>query len=346
VTLSSLLRRTVARARRVLQGDEERLSDSTGILTFDAFVTPWFPVDLVYTWVDGNDPRLVERRAKYDASEHRHRYTDHEELRFSLRSVHAYLPWINHIYIVTDGQRPAWLAEHPKVTVVDHTEILVANYLPTFSSHVIESALHRIPGLSEHYIYLNDDMVFLRPMRPEDFYTSAGLVYAFVSSAMLPESATGQLHSVAAQMKALEMINRRHECTFRHRMKHTYYPQRRSVVEDLEREFVHDFHAMRQRRFRTAEDFVTCTTLHAMWAYATGRGLLRTNRTNYISIRSPAARGSYKRVLAAKGMAYARSSLCLNDALSADGSELEGYSDHLRGFCEAYYPERSPFEVA
>jgi hypothetical protein len=348
VTPLGLFRRIGARARNLLQGgvDDDRLLKSNGIMTLDRFVRPRFPIDLVYTWVDGNDPPLSEKRARYDASEQRHRYTDHQELRFSLRSVHAYLPWINHIYIVTDGQRPEWLVEHPKVTVVDHTQVLDAKYLPTFNSHVIESALHRIPGISEHYVYLNDDIFFLRPMGPEDFYTSSGLVYGSVIGVALPEDPTGQLHSVTAQMNALEMINRRYECSFRYRMKHTYYPQRRSVVEDLEREFADDFDAMRQHRFRTAQDFVTCTTLHAMWAYATGRGLLRTNRTHYISVRSHSARDLYRRVLAAKGLPYASSSLCLNDAPSADGSEVTGYTDHLRQFCEAYFPDGSPFEAS
>ena len=113
MTLPGLVRRIFGRARRLLKGDDEDLLDSSGIPIFDGFVPPWFRVDLVYTWVDGNDPRLLEKRAKFDASEQRHRYTDHEELRFSLRSVHAYLPWINHIYIVTDGQRPCLLYTSP-----------------------------------------------------------------------------------------------------------------------------------------------------------------------------------------------------------------------------------------
>ena len=214
--MASVVRRVIGKAKRILGGasDLERFLETSGVITLDGYVPPRFPIDLVYTWVDGNDPVLQAKRAAYDGSDQRHRYTDHQELRYSLRSINEYLPWINHIYIVTDGQRPEWLAEHPQVSIVDHTQILAAEYLPTFSSHVIESALHRIPGISEHYIYLNDDMVFLRPMHPEDFYTSAGLVYGIVSASMLPDNAKGHLPSVTAQMNALEMINRRIECSF------------------------------------------------------------------------------------------------------------------------------------
>ncbi len=338
----SIARRVLNRLRRVLRGTSTAGLNS--VTMFDGYLPTEFPVDVVYTWVNGGDPRLREKRSRYDSSPHPHRYTDHQELKYSLRSVSQYLPWVNHIYVVTDEQQPEWLSEHPKLSVVDHTEILDREYLPTFNSHVIESALHRIPGISEHYVYLNDDMVFLRPMLPTDFFTTAGFAYAFISYDALPQDGADQLYSVTAQLNALEMINQRLECSFRQRMKHTYYPQRRSVLHELEREFHTEFQAMRMRRFRTAKDFVTCTTLHAMWAYATGRGLLRSNRTHYISVRSADARRHYRRILAEKGKPDARSTLCLNDAMSPGDREAPHYEDHLRQFCETYFPEPSPFE--
>ena len=41
---------------------------------------------------------------------------------------------------------------------MDHREIIEQEYLPTFNSHVIEANLHKIPNLSEHFIYFNDDV--------------------------------------------------------------------------------------------------------------------------------------------------------------------------------------------
>ena len=38
--------------------------------------------------------------------------------------------------------------------------------LPTHNSHAVESQLHHIPGIAEHFLYSNDDMFFGRPLQP------------------------------------------------------------------------------------------------------------------------------------------------------------------------------------
>nr|XP_002122528.3 N-acetylglucosamine-1-phosphotransferase subunits alpha/beta isoform X2 [Ciona intestinalis] len=103
------------------------------------------------------------------------RFEDNEELRYSLRSVEKYAPWVRHIYIVTNGQIPYWLnMDAPRVTLVTHEEIFVnKSHLPTFSSPAIEAHIHRIPGLADKFIYLNDDVMFGKEVWPDDFYTHA-----------------------------------------------------------------------------------------------------------------------------------------------------------------------------
>ncbi|XP_014676988.1 PREDICTED: N-acetylglucosamine-1-phosphotransferase subunits alpha/beta-like [Priapulus caudatus] len=98
------------------------------------------------------------------------------ELRYSLRSLQTHAPWVRHIYIVTNGQIPYWLnLDNPRITIVTHEEIYPnASHLPTFSSSSIESNIHRIPGLSAKFIYMNDDVMFGKDVWPEDFYTHSG----------------------------------------------------------------------------------------------------------------------------------------------------------------------------
>src|SRR5690606_13050857 len=145
---------------------------------------PAEPVDVVYTWVDSADPAWREAHRRYSQEYEAHnpsadnaeRYIDREELRYSLRALWLFAPFVRHIYLVTADQRPSWLVDHPKLTVVSHREIFPdPSVLPTFNSHAIESCLHRIPGLSEHFLYLNDDVFLGREARPEDFFTLAGL---------------------------------------------------------------------------------------------------------------------------------------------------------------------------
>ena len=101
------------------------------------------------------------------------RYRDNEELRYSLRSIFRFAPWVRRIYIVTANQVPSWInMDHPRLHMVNHDEIFAnPNDLPTFSSPAIESNLHRIPGLSKRFIYFNDDVMLGAPTWPEDFHS-------------------------------------------------------------------------------------------------------------------------------------------------------------------------------
>ena len=139
-------------------------------------------IDLVYLWVDGNDPRWVEKRnaciGKPSGEEQNceGRYAEHEELKYSLRSVEKYAPWIRKIFIVTDNQTPRWLdTSNPKVQIVDHTEIMPPECLPCFNSTVIHHCLHNIPSLSEHFLLADDDMYLNRPVQPGTFFAEDAL---------------------------------------------------------------------------------------------------------------------------------------------------------------------------
>lgn len=112
----------------------------------------------------------VEEEEEDDAMSN-NRYRDSNELRYSLRSLVKYAPWVRHIYIVTDNQIPSWLnLETDRLTVITHEEIFLnKSHLPVFSSPAIETHLHRIPGLSKKFIYFNDDVFLGAPVLPEDF---------------------------------------------------------------------------------------------------------------------------------------------------------------------------------
>ncbi|MFL1380180.1 hypothetical protein [Nocardiopsis protaetiae] len=86
-----------------------------------------------------------------------------------------YAPWARHVYLVTDAQVPAWLETSAAgITVVDHRDILPESALPTFNSHAIETGLHRVEGLSEHYLYFNDDVFPARPVGADRFFHGSG----------------------------------------------------------------------------------------------------------------------------------------------------------------------------
>jgi len=126
----------------------------------------WAPFySILITSDDSNDHAAISAN----------RFADNEELKYSLRSVEKHAPWVRNIFIVTNGQIPSWLnLDNPRLKIVTHEELFLnQSHLPTFSSPAIESHLHRIPGLSQKFIYLNDDVMFADNVWPDDFYTHA-----------------------------------------------------------------------------------------------------------------------------------------------------------------------------
>lgn len=132
-------------------------------------------IDFVIAWVDGNDSKWQKKRNAYSKGDTQkelsERYRDWGLLRYIMRGIEMYAPWVHHVYLVTDEQKPEWLNEAcPKLTVVDHKAFIPAEYLPTFNTNTIELNLHRIPGLSEQFVYFNDDMMITGKCDVKDFF--------------------------------------------------------------------------------------------------------------------------------------------------------------------------------
>ncbi len=143
------------------------------------------PIHVVFTWIDGSDPERKEMRkealeAEGKAESGRREALlgqgDHKdtELFFGVQSLLYYAPWVEKIWIVTQRpQKPKWFDEFGKLLgLVHHDEIIPSVYLPTFSSRVIESCIHRIPGLAEQFIYFNDDMLLGADVKAQDFFVN------------------------------------------------------------------------------------------------------------------------------------------------------------------------------
>lgn len=145
------------------------------------------PIDAVILWVDGTDVAWQKQREQYWSKYHiqcvesnsDQRYVSCDELRYCLRSLYQNAPWLRKIYLVTNGQKPKWLKNHPKVKLITHSEIIDAKYLPTFNSCAIEMNLDKIPGLSSPFLYLNDDFFITRPVHRRFFLNSKGQGYYY-----------------------------------------------------------------------------------------------------------------------------------------------------------------------
>ncbi|MFJ7205080.1 stealth family protein [Streptomyces sp. NPDC098789] len=309
-----------------------------------------FPVDAVYTWVDGADPQWRARRAQvtdepyHEQAANSARYLNRDELRYSLRSLHLHAPWIRHVYLVTDRQTPAWLAQsHPGLTLVDHRDVFSdPTALPTFNSHAIESRLHHIDGLSEHFLYFNDDFFLGSPLTPGDFFLANGLGKFFPSRALLPSgnASARDIPASVAGMNNRSLLEERFGVTVARKMMHIPYPLRRSVLAEIEREFPEPHRATGRSRIRSVDDLSIPASLHHHYAFLTGRAVPAELRYSYLDLAQPRTRARLDRLLRTRD----RQVFCLNDTATEPEPAVPPAA--VRAFLEAYFPVPGPFERA
>lgn len=221
-----------------------------------------YPVDAVYTWADA-------------------------ELRYALRSLATYAPWIRRVHLLTDAGAPPWLdTAHPGLTVVGHREVFAdPTALPTANPRAVESQLHHIDGLAEHFLYFGDHLFLGAEAVPEDFFAANGLTKFFLSDAREP-------------------------------LRHAPHPLRRSVLAEIEREFTDRHAATAAHRVPCRDDLAIPGSLYPHYATHTGRAAAATLR--YADV-DPAASGAHA-VL--RGLLAARDRAVIRVAGEAGASEV------------------------
>lgn len=155
---------------------------------FDTTKTSSPDIDIVITWVDGNEERYIEKKKRYLnekegvkkndllTGKDQTRFLDNGELYCCLQSIKKFAPWVRRIHLITDDQVPSFLTpemqKKHRISIVDHTTLFKSyeHVLPTFNSRTIESALWRIPGLAPLFIYFNDDFFLVQPVKRLDFF--------------------------------------------------------------------------------------------------------------------------------------------------------------------------------
>jgi len=156
-------------------------------------------IDFVVLWVDSNDPEWIASYNHYRPEkplQNNARFRNWGLFRYWFRSVERYAPWVNKVYLVTNGKFPDWInPDCEKLVLVKHSDFIPQKYLPTFNSKTIELNLGRIDSLSEHFVYFNDDIFINAPVTPDKYSCAYGL-WSF-----LPDEEISSL-----QLKAYEFM--------------------------------------------------------------------------------------------------------------------------------------------
>ncbi len=134
-------------------------------------------IDVVIPWVDGGDPVWQDTLRRYTPNPdvcdaNFERYRDWDLLKYWFRGIERFAPWVRKVHFITCGQTPEWLnTANPKLNLVNHSDYIDEEYLPVFSSHPIELPIHKINGLSDKFIYFNDDFFLIDNVIESDFFT-------------------------------------------------------------------------------------------------------------------------------------------------------------------------------
>jgi len=271
------------------------------------------------------------------------RYRQLDELKYALRSVHLFAPWIRRIFIVTDSPVPAWLDESPDVTIVRSEDFFVnLENLPTHNSHAIESQLHHIEGLSEHFLYSNDDMFFARPVSPDMFFSPGGItkfIEATTRIGLGENSPERSGYENAARVNRALLRSRFGRVTTHH-LEHAPTPLRKSVLFEMEREFPEDLARTAASPFRSSTDISVTNSFYHYYALMTGHAVVQTDaRVKYVETTLRSSLRQMKSLLRNRSQDF----FCLNDGSEPEIS-IEERMTAVLAFLNAYFPFPAPWE--
>lgn len=316
--------------------------------------TKEFPVDIVYLWCDSNDKDWKNKKNKElqkynqmldcDAIDEC-RFISNDELMYSLRSVEKFVPWINNIYIVTDNQIPDWLdTTNPKIHIVNHSEILPPEALPTFNASAIETSIHKIPNLSEHFLFANDDMFFGNPVDKDFFYDeNAEPIFRFSKRNILNKKYKHLFGYMVSY--AYRLVSKNIGKTFAHFPHHNIDAYKKSSIEKCVETFKVGFEKTSIQKFRQKDCIQR--SVFEYYAIANGEGRAKVvdgilQKMKSIIMRKPI--DSLQIVLKQKKLSliekYNPTLFCLNDSRNTNNADRFA----MRVFLEKKFPKPSVYE--
>lgn len=212
-----------------------------------------FPVDVVWTYCS---PKSNARKNDFavKSNELLILNTMVDDIKYSLRSVATHMPWFNHIYIVIsdDDVLPKYVRKHlPDLTIVKHSQIIPKKFLPTFNPNVIESYIHRIKDLTEHFVYCNDDTFVCKPTSWKHFFTASGMPinrhYVGPTRHSLKKNPILFVQMMQHAIAKYSMNYTRYQ--------HQIYPYKKSLIQEYEKRFENELKKASFHRFRNPTDF-------------------------------------------------------------------------------------------
>jgi hypothetical protein len=293
-------------------------------------VYPPFPIDIVYTW-------------KGEDFSNNRRLSNNNELKYSLRSVELNAQWVNKIYILMNKNKmPSWIKPTDKIIILEHTDTFPSKkYLPNINSNAIESTIVNIPGLSEHYIYFNDDVFLGKKTKYTDFFTPDG-------KAIIDKIAKNRTKKyIENNFKKMDNhfklnLNTKLPSNCNTISKHIPFPQIKSVVLKFNKEYANYIHQLRSTKRRRPGNLLY-QQIHcpiSKYMLLKNKAVIHNFSNKHVDVRSSdkILSTNLKKILRDKPQFF-----CIKDD-EDDHLKRHIIREKLTNFFENYYPEKASFE--
>ena len=292
-------------------------------------------MDIVITYVDGNDPVWKQDYEKYtNVPVMQKRFRDWGTLKYLLRGIEVNMPFIRNVYLVVShpSQVPDW-ADKANLKIVLHRDIIPEEFLPTFNCNPIEMHLHRIPGLDEEYLYFNDDMYPVDKCVPEDFFRGGKAVIGYYRHMF----ASNMYKKICrnSDLLARRIADAKPSCFFM-RPQHICSPMYRAMCEEAYSKAEEEIRRTSASRTRTEENLNQYLFLN--YQYLKGRLIPEKVSNKHISVAMTSVSGLWTAIMEPRGKM-----LCINDVHLSEERYQELRTIILEAF-ERKFPVKSRFE--
>ncbi len=292
-------------------------------------------MDIVITYVDGNDPVWqAEYAGVSDAPVLAKRFRDWGTLRYLLRGIERHMPFVDQVYLVVSGptQVPSWASERLKI--VRHADIIPPSVLPTFNSAVIEMFLHRIPGLADRFLFFNDDIFPVADCLEEDFFADGKIATGFRTCFFA--RGIHKMHCLNSDRLARKLLGMPSTWYF-HRPQHTCTPMYRDLCAAIYGQCGEEVIG----RCTPLRDAVNYNQyLYTDYAFYSGKAVRRDISNNHISLANASARKLRRAILSPS-----KKLVCINDVQMPD-RRYEALRSLILSLFAERFPEPSRFERA
>ena len=225
-------------------------------------------VDVVYVWCGKPENRYC---------------SFNKDLEYSVLSVRKFMPWVRYIWVVVED---AYVAQNfqvlpRKVKIVRESEFIPRKYLPiTWNSNVVESWIWRIKELSEHFIYMCDDMYIGKPTGVGAFFGPGGEPILRVYEGAPDYPGLSQVRSTIPYVRMWANAVEKYGMHYT-RIQHQVLPYRKSLMHKFYLKYKKEVDRASGNKIRAGEGDFNLLRFTSALAVMSGDSLLKVTGDSY-----------------------------------------------------------------